>query len=62
MLFGSKEFNTEDNSVNLQKLPTQVVEDDGMLFVPYIGMFPVVGKTVRDIEAAILKKLAGWFT
>lgn len=59
LLFGSKEFNTEDNSVNLQKLPTQVVEDDGMLFVPYIGMFPVVGKTVRDIEAAILKKLAG---
>jgi polysaccharide export outer membrane protein len=43
----------------LQKLPTQVVEDDGMLFVPYIGMFPVVGKTVREIEAAILKKLAG---
>ena len=47
------------NLVNLQKLPTQVVEDDGMLFVPYIGMFPVVGKTVREIEAAILKKLAG---
>lgn len=57
LLFGSRGFDVEDFTVTSHKLPTQVVEEDGKISVPFVGMISVVGKTVRQVEKDILAAL-----
>lgn len=57
LLFGTNSVDSENLAVSSQKLPSQVIEDDGKISVPFVGMISVVGKTVRQIEKDILKAL-----
>ena len=57
LLFGAKSYDAEDLSVTSNKLPTQLVEEDGNITVPFVGQIKVAGKTVRQIERDILDSL-----
>ncbi|MGN1394482.1 MAG: polysaccharide biosynthesis/export family protein [Succinivibrionaceae bacterium] len=57
LLFGAKSYDAEDLSVTSNKLPTQLVEEDGNIRVPFVGQIKVAGKTVRQIEKDILDSL-----
>ena len=57
LLFGTGSIDSQNVAVTSQQLPTQVIEDDGKISVPFVGMISVVGKTVRQIEKDILKSL-----
>lgn len=59
LLFGAKSYDAEDLSVTSNKLPTQLVEEDGNIAVPFVGQIKVSGKTVRQIEKDILSRLNG---
>lgn len=59
LLFGAKSYDAEDLSVSSNKLPTQLVEEDGNIAVPFVGQIKVSGKTVRQIEKDILSRLNG---
>ena len=58
LLFGSKGFDAEDLTVTVHNLPTQIVEEDGTISVPFVGMISVIGKTVRQVEKDILSALS----
>lgn len=57
LLFGSKGYDAEDLSVTTNRLPTQLVEEDGNISVPFVGKIKVAGKSVREIEKSILGAL-----
>ena len=57
LLFGTANLEGSDLTVKSEKLPTQVVEADGMINVPFAGRISVKGNTVREIENRILKAL-----
>ena len=57
LLFGTGSIDSVNVGVSSQKLPTQIIEEDGKISVPFVGMISVVGKTVRQIENDILKAL-----
>ena len=57
LLFGASDLSVSDLSVKSEKLPTQIVENDGMITVPFVGRISVRGKTVREIEDKILRAL-----
>ena len=57
LLFGTGSIDSENVGVSQKQLPTQVIEEDGKISVPFVGMIPVIGKTVRQIEKDILKAL-----
>ena len=58
LLFGASDLAVSDLSVKSEKLPTQIVENDGRIVVPFAGRISVKGKTVREIEDLILRALA----
>ena len=57
LLFGTNSVDSDNLAVSSQKLPVQIIEDDGKVSVPFVGMISVVGKTVRQVEKDILKAL-----
>ena len=57
LLFGTNSVDSDNLAVSSQKLPVQIIEDDGKISVPFVGMISVVGKTVRQVEKDILKAL-----
>lgn len=59
LLFGTNSVNSENLAVTSQKLPTQIIESDGKISVPFVGMISVVGKTVREVEKEIIRNLDG---
>lgn len=59
LLFGGNKLSSDDFSVTSEKLPTQVVEEDGKIFIPFLGTVSVVGKTARQIEESLIKALSG---
>ncbi|WP_165404519.1 polysaccharide biosynthesis/export family protein [Pigmentiphaga kullae] len=50
------EINNPAGSMNAA-LTGRVVNEDGSFFFPYVGRVPAVGKTVADIQAALVKSL-----
>ncbi len=59
LLFGTKEYSAEDLSVSSEKLPSQTVEEDGYIAVPFAGRINARGRTVSELQKDILNLLNG---
>jgi polysaccharide biosynthesis/export protein len=47
------------DTVRVSTLPDQIVNIDGVVTVPFAGQIPVVGKTTRQVEQEIVRRLQG---
>lgn len=50
---------TSSTSSGSESFPAQMVQDDGTINVPFAGRINVAGKSVRDIEKTIARRLQG---
>lgn len=48
-----------NDTVRMSTLPDQIVNIDGFITVPFAGQIPVVGKTTREVEQEIVRRLRG---
>lgn len=60
-LFGAAVVDTRAGLTSTRQttLPEQIVNSDGVINVPFAGAVPVAGKTTQQIEAEIVRRLAG---
>jgi polysaccharide export outer membrane protein len=47
------------DTVRTPTLPDQIVNTDGMITVPFAGQIPVLGRTTRQVEQEIVRRLRG---
>lgn len=55
------ELNDPGGEKILPELAGKVVDDDGMLYYPYVGNLPVAGKTVPEVRAMLTRELSKYF-
>ena len=56
---GTSEGHSGPSTSKANSLPEQMVGSDGNIMVPFAGQVPVVGRTLKQIERDIEKRLAG---
>lgn len=63
VLFGAATFDSRMQSNNPlaqnTNMPQQMVGDDGMISLPFVGSIGVAGKTPRQVESEIVRRLSG---
>jgi polysaccharide export outer membrane protein len=55
------ELNDPGGEEILPELAGKVVDEEGMLFYPYVGSIPVAGKTVSEVRSMLTRELSKYF-
>jgi polysaccharide export outer membrane protein len=56
---GSSDVRSGPSTARTVVLPEQEVDRDGAITVPFAGKVPVLGKTVADVQAEVVRRLQG---
>lgn len=61
MLFGTVPLDGRilSNTAQVTSFPEQMVDSDGLISLPFAGSIPAAGRSIREIEKEIIRKLKG---